>query len=226
MIHHIRPHVLFALVPEQSADDRMVQMKIPIRRRPEVPDYSLRLLELMVLIACSRIVEAERVFEIGTFCGNTALHLAVNEPFPTVFTLDADEATLRASGLYDLYRWRDEFPLESANRANVATLRGDSRTFDFAPWRRSIDLVVVDGDHSRNAVMNDTLAATSMLRPGGMIAWHDYGNPGTSDNTAFLDDSPLTLFHIEDTMLALYFANPEIQQKLEAAVVQSEGACV
>jgi predicted O-methyltransferase YrrM len=213
---HIRPHALFSLVPEQSAEARMVSMKIPIRRRPQFADYSLRLLELMVLIGCTRIVGASRIFEVGTFCGNTALHLAANSN-ATVFTLDADEATLQKAGLAELYKWREDFPLESAHLPNVATLRGDSQTFDFSPWYRSIDLVVIDGDHSREAVSRDTANAMQMIRSDrGMIAWHDYGNPGTLENSAYLDrlSASYPLFHIEDSMLVLFLSNNDLMNRL------------
>jgi Methyltransferase domain len=36
-----------------------------------------------------------------------------------------------------------------------------------------IDLVFIDGDHSREGVRQDTELAHAILAPGGAIAWHD-----------------------------------------------------
>jgi predicted O-methyltransferase YrrM len=39
------------------------------------------------------------------------------------------------------------------------------------------DVVFIDGDHGRHAVLEDTRWAGGITRPGGLIIWHDYGNP-------------------------------------------------
>jgi hypothetical protein len=36
-----------------------------------------------------------------------------------------------------------------------------------------MDLIFVDGAHSYEYVKNDTVKGLEMLRPGGIIAWHD-----------------------------------------------------
>jgi len=43
------------------------------------------------------------------------------------------------------------------------------------------DAVFIDGDHGREAVLHDTELARSVIRPGGVICWRDYGNPTTPD---------------------------------------------
>jgi len=39
------------------------------------------------------------------------------------------------------------------------------------------DAAFIDGDHSRNAVLHDSRLARRLVRRGGVIVWHDYGNP-------------------------------------------------
>jgi predicted O-methyltransferase YrrM len=39
------------------------------------------------------------------------------------------------------------------------------------------DAVFIDGDHSAAAVMHESHIARALLRPGGIIVWHDYQNP-------------------------------------------------
>ena len=36
------------------------------------------------------------------------------------------------------------------------------------------DLVYIDGDHTRDAVLVDSLLAWHALRPGGILVWDDY----------------------------------------------------
>jgi predicted O-methyltransferase YrrM len=57
----------------------------------------------------------------------------------------------------------------------ITQLYGDSATFDFGKWEGQIDLVFMDGAHSREYVLSDTDRALRLLRPtGGIILWHDY----------------------------------------------------
>lgn len=65
------------------------------------------------------------------------------------------------------------------------------------------DVVFIDGDHGRKAVLRDTELATALVPPGGMIIWHDYGNP-TVQVTAALDElvaSGRNLVHVIGTWL-------------------------
>ena len=39
------------------------------------------------------------------------------------------------------------------------------------------DFVFIDGDHSQAAAENDTHLARALTQNGGVIAWHDWGNP-------------------------------------------------
>jgi predicted O-methyltransferase YrrM len=42
------------------------------------------------------------------------------------------------------------------------------------------DLVFIDADHSEPAVREDLRLVVPHVRPGGVIAFHDYGQPGTT----------------------------------------------
>jgi len=80
-------------------------------------------------------------------------------------------------------------------------------SFDLRPHDLpEADAIFIDGDHSYDAVMNDSALAQQRIRPGGVILWHDYGNP-TVEVTAALDDVAMhdgrTILNIEGTWLAL-----------------------
>lgn len=48
------------------------------------------------------------------------------------------------------------------------------------------DAVFIDGDHSSAAVAHESKLARTLVRPGGIICWHDYGNPAV-EVTQILD---------------------------------------
>ncbi len=67
------------------------------------------------------------------------------------------------------------------------------------------DVAFIDGDHSATAVMHDTKLATELVRPGGIIIWHDYHDRRTVDVRDVLDEMYLAgrpLQRIDNTWLA------------------------
>jgi len=66
------------------------------------------------------------------------------------------------------------------------------------------DVVFVDGDHGRNAVRQDAEWAERVTLPGGLIIYHDYGNP-TVKVTEVLDElhaGGREIYHVAHTWLA------------------------
>jgi len=60
-------------------------------------------------------------------------------------------------------------------RARLWHLTSEAAAERFEPG--SLDLVFIDGDHSRDAVIADLHAWHSRVRPGGLLAGHDLFNP-------------------------------------------------
>jgi predicted O-methyltransferase YrrM len=46
-----------------------------------------------------------------------------------------------------------------------------------APDLEPADAIFIDGDHSEAGVVCDSLLARRLVKPGGIVVWHDYGNP-------------------------------------------------
>ena len=172
--------------------------------------------ELGCLALITKNLRPAMVFEIGTYRGRTALNFALNSPPECkVYTLDlppaartqaakkanpADAAIIRNAdtGLY--YRGHE---LED----KIRQLYGDSMHFDFAPYYGKADLVFIDGAHHAEAVRSDTLNALQMVREGGCVIWHDFGNYGDYNDVTriVLELLPRTeIIQIENSQLALY----------------------
>jgi hypothetical protein len=64
--------------------------------------------------------------------------------------------------------------------SKIHLLHGDSATFDFSPWHRRVDLFFIDGAHSYEYVRSDSERAFACVRPGGAVAWHDFGRSGVN----------------------------------------------
>lgn len=67
------------------------------------------------------------------------------------------------------------------------------------------DAVFIDGDHSRAAVLHDTALARAIVRPGGLIIWHDDNGLDVVDVSAVLDElaeQGADIKHVAGTWLA------------------------
>jgi hypothetical protein len=165
--------------------------------------------DMVYVCAIARAVGARRIFEIGTYRGQTTCALAEVCPEAEIFTLNLPpEADTRYAPFLGWYIRRSPF------QKRIRQLFCDSRLFDTGPYRGSMDLVFVDGDHSYDAVKNDTAKALELLRPGGVVIWHDFAGkcPGV---IRFLDEFSMSrpLFHIRKTCLAVLMDGVDATQK-------------
>jgi predicted O-methyltransferase YrrM len=166
----------------------------------------LAIQELVVLNRLARWLDPELVFEVGTFLGATTIQLAANTTAP-VYTLDLPPANAGEAAREDVFR--PERPglliADSPYEERITQLFGDSRTFNFSPFHRRVDLVFVDADHSYDAVRADSRRAVEMLSDRGAVVWHDYAQnePGVVRALEELGRE-LPLRHLRDSSLVLY----------------------
>jgi predicted O-methyltransferase YrrM len=155
------------------------------------------LTDIVSLCMICRIVGPRRVFEIGTLRGYTALHFALNSPDDAVVhTLDLPRGGIAQPSLTTTFM--DDLHVEAslsadrlcfegtAQEARIERLFGDSATFDFSPYHGNIDVFFIDGAHSYEYVRSDTERALNCVRPGGVIAWHDFGRAGVNGVSRWL----------------------------------------
>lgn len=198
--------------------ERMVSIPLP---PPRPGTGGVSLLETFLLIAASRIVNARRIFEFGTYLGRTTLDLASNSSADTrIWTLDLDERyagqARQSSGdaaLTQVHLAARALDFEGTPaEKKISRLTGDSTTFDFAPWKDSMDLVFIDGGHDLATLQSDTDSALDMARSDApaCIAWHDYGNPECPEVAPYLETlaARLDLFHVCDSKLIFWFNAP------------------
>ena len=95
---------------------------------------------------------------------------------------------------------------DTAVASKVTQLFGDSKAFDESPWVGQCDLVFVDGSHALSYVLSDSRKALRLVRPGGLVLWHDYKGrriPGVYKGLNQLARE-LPLVHIASTSIVAY----------------------
>jgi Predicted O-methyltransferase len=133
------------------------------------------------------LTDPKLIIEIGTFDGRTTLNLAVNSPPKTkIVTLDLppNEETKFELAPFEEYfvnkpvsgeRFVD-CPTEMKPYAKkISQVYGDSAAFDWSDYFGKADLVFIDGSHAYDYVVCDTKTALKLIKPTGIIIWHDYG---------------------------------------------------
>lgn len=161
---------------------------------------------------------ARQLFEFGTCTGKTAYLWARNQPTDgtvTTLTLAPDQ-----HGAYHAAAEDDPVAEHYAKRESrfarflysgtdvedrVRQLYGDSKQFDETPYAGTCDVVFVDGSHAHSYVVSDSAKALRMVRPGGLVLWHDYSpeSPGVFRALNALGRRiPLT--HIQGTTLVAF----------------------
>jgi predicted O-methyltransferase YrrM len=155
--------------------------------------------DIVSLCMLCRIIRPKVVFEIGTLDGYSAHHFALNTTEGArIFTLDLPRGEdaqpgLPTTAIDELHiRSRTESATYhfagSAAAKKITALSGDSATFDFSPYHRAVDLFFIDGAHSYEYTRSDTRNALKCCRPGGVIAWHDYGKASLPGVSRYIDE--------------------------------------
>jgi len=161
-------------VPEATIPELFPGKEVgPISIPPESLDrqlWHIRLDEEVLIGLTVQALGARRIFEIGTFEGGTTRLLADKAgEGAQVFTLELPEAEFPWSWTQVGTKFRG-----AAVELRIKQLFGNSLEFDFSPYERSMDLVFVDAGHDYPHGFADSRTALRLVRPGGVILWHDF----------------------------------------------------
>ncbi len=134
--------------------------------------------------------QARTMFEFGTCTGKTSYLWARNAPsgarVVTLTLAPTQQADYTAASGDDTTDTKfalqesafEQFLYTGTPYADAVTqLYGDSKQFDESPWLDWADLVFVDGSHAQSYVESDSAKAMRIVRPGGLVLWHDYAGP-------------------------------------------------
>jgi predicted O-methyltransferase YrrM len=141
----------------------------PLIRPVQIPSELNRFAEIVISIC------PKKVLEIGTFQGGTLCILTrLSAPSATIISIDlpggqfgGGQSKVR-SMLYHTFR---------KSFQSMHLIRGDSHSEEVAARvkqiTQSLDVLFIDGDHNYDGVKLDFLLYSPLVRPGGIIAFHD-----------------------------------------------------
>jgi len=168
----------------------------------QVADEFVRLLEDV------KRLNPQTVLEIGTHRGGT-LFLWARLARPDAILVSIDLPGGRFGGGYSPFRApiyrrfaqeRQKVRLMRADSHDESTLGETKRLLS----GRQIDLLFIDGDHTYVGVQKDWEMYSPLVRPGGLVVFHDVaGNYGETQVKAFWDTIKTSYLHKE------YMAHPE-----------------
>ena len=171
-------------------------------------------------ILCNVAKNTKNIFEFGTFTGKTTYLLAKNAPADAkVFTLTLSPNDISAYKVSNKDSkadtkaaigesiFNDFYYTNHPVSTKITQLFADSKAFDETPYVGKIDLIFIDGSHAHSYVESDTKKALRMIKPGGIIFWHDYRGPNRAPGvfeTLNTFRKTLKLVHIAGTRLVAY----------------------
>lgn len=125
--------------------------------------------DLALILGC--VYGKKKILEIGTKFGRTAINLAKYAADDgKVFTIDIDQSQDKKHlEAYPEYLKKIEF-------IEADTLKADWPTIITKYGLNNIDVAIIDGGHSAEAVKSDTMNVLTIMAADGLVFWHDFGN--------------------------------------------------
>jgi predicted O-methyltransferase YrrM len=201
-----------------------------MERTLDISQGMMHRIDIDSLAAAVLHCKPKRVFEIGTYRGASSEMILQLLPEVQVISIAFvnDEPGRKFNN--DELSATDVGALVSAgNRDRYTQLIGDSHKIDpkeFVRDHGKMDLVFIDGDHSREGVRQDTELARAILAPGGAIAWHD-ANPKKRyiGSRLFLEEDlpELALATTDDFIGGVALWTKALERKLRDGVFATAG---
>ena len=146
-----------------------------------------------LLDAALQSAAAGRVLELGTYCGYSALRMALAAPTAHIYSVDlsGDNIAIATQLWAHAGVTARVTPLEGTLGDGGRTL-GALRAQGFGPG--SVDLVLLDHDHDHYVPDLQRILAQQWLRPGGMVVADNVGFPGAPAYRAYMQSEEGKLF--------------------------------
>jgi SAM-dependent methyltransferase len=121
----------------------------------------------------ARLAASKVVLEVGSYCGKSTVCLA--QSAVSVAAVDTFDGRATTSPGATLAQFKRQM-LRHGVSGRVAPMVGCSQ--DLLPNLPPVyDLAFIDGDHDAQAVRRDAALAAAVLRPGGVLVFHDFHRP-------------------------------------------------
>lgn len=197
------------MFPNMFEENLALNMRFPFKTRMGHTTRD----ELVFLAGLVKGLEPKTIFEIGTFDGLSTVNMAANAPEDClIYTLDIPEEELQDS-TYKIDSInssmvknpnRQGFFKDSDLSRKIIPLYGDSAKFNYLPYKGKMDIVFIDASHTFDYCYQDTFKALDLVKPGGVILWHDYNKvrllPGVTESLNKVQrETDLQLYWMNDS---------------------------
>jgi len=166
--------------------------------------------EMLIRLGLSIEGDNKKIFEFGTANGSTTAVLA--RYFEQVYSIDfyKELSQFVAPSQLNEVPALENVGIHARAYPNVHQLYGDTLAKDtrlvLMTLTRMFDMVFIDAGHNYFACLSDSLLALALVRPGGLIVWHDYKDQDVGKDVIRVVDviSGIVnnIYHIEDTWFA------------------------
>lgn len=155
----------------------MAEVALPPIGTLKRTEYNARLDEQIYIGYLISALRARRIFEIGTFDGDTTRYMAeVASPEAHVWTIDLPPEYFTEGGLQGWFTANDVGRAfhDAPEATRITQLRGDSTAYDYGSYWGTMDLVSVDAAHDYTHGLADSRTALRLVHPDGIVLWHDF----------------------------------------------------
>ncbi len=175
--------------------------------------------EAWIISTLSKI--SKNIFEFGTCSGKTTYLMSLNsseDAKVTSLTLNPNDINnikkinkdnkipyqnIKNESIYDKFLFSG-----TPEERKIKVIFIDSLNFDHTPFKKKMDLIFIDGGHTFSIVKNDSEKSFEMIKPNGIILWHDYvpGKKSASDVVKYIDSilDKKKIYKIKNTSLCYY----------------------
>lgn len=161
------------------------------------------------------------VINIGAGAGTSGLAIMEARPDSHLITIDITDASSpfgcleaerdvfrRAGYLHTLYTRWIQIHHDSSKVGREWVLLGNDPLDRTNPFTKNPDMVFVDGEHSYEGCKADIEAWLPLIKPGGIIAVHDYGKAAIPPNPN--GPHPVAWPGVDQAVDELLLYNPEL----------------
>ena len=175
--------------------------------------------EAWIISTLSKV--SKNIFEFGTCSGKTTYLMALNSSEDAKITT----ITLNPNKLNNIQKFDKDNESSYRNLKNesiynkflfsgtpeekkIKVIFINSVDFINTEFKEKIDFIFIDGGHTYSVVKNDSEKSFEMLKPNGIILWHDYvpGKRSSSDVVKYINSilDKKKIYKIKHTSLCFY----------------------
>jgi hypothetical protein len=191
--------------------------------------------DLIAIVTLAKKQNPKVALEFGTYFGSTTANLALNLPDAMIHTIDLPEDDSVASALIEGQPVDDLHLIHGRQlgktfrgtplASRIVQHQGDTATYDYGVIPGPVSFFLVDGSHTHEYALSDTLHSFSIAQGESTFLWHDCEpfTPGVLRCMLDLIEAGLPVVRVENTSLACLQINAQ-DPRVQAFLAKKKAA--